>query len=335
MPSLTMTQVMQRLDQGEVYPLYILFGEESYLRQQYTAAIAEGILKDAPRDFNYDFFEADNAALEEVLSLVRTPPMMASYRVVVLSNIQTLRKADLQHLTQYIQSPLETTALLCCSTEPDIKKVPTLMQQQGVTIACQPYEGTQLRQWVKRTVTRHQAQISDDAIEGLLRDHDHDLQTLALELDKLSTYAGAEGDITLADVQDVSGVSRHHSLFALSDALGTRQSAEALIVIDRLLQQGEPPLVVFSMIVRHLRLLWSTKQMAQRHADPSRLVKALGLPRHVCQQLLRHSSQLSTARLRHLYTLAIDADLAFKTSNKSPQAILESLVLALCAVRRS
>jgi DNA polymerase III delta subunit len=80
-----------------------------------------------------------------------------------------------------------------------------------------------------------------------------------------------------------------------------------------------------------LRLLWSAKQMARHHPDAGHLAKALGLPRHVCQQLMRHSNQTSSASLRHLYALAVDADLTFKTSNKAPQAILESLVLALCA----
>jgi DNA polymerase III subunit delta len=333
MPTLSMTQVMRHLNQGKVDSLYILFGEETYLRQQYTAAITGRILKDAPRDFNHDVFDADSTTLDEALSLARTPPMMAPYRVVVLNSIQVLRKADLQHLSQYIESPLETTALVCCSTEHDSRKIPALLHQQGVMIACKPLEGTPLRHWVERIVSRHQARITDEAVEGLLRDHDHDLQALALELDKLCTYVGEGGEISLTAVQDASGMSRHHSIFALSDALSNRQSTEALRIIDRLLQQGEPPLVVFSMVVRHLRLIWSAKQMASRHPDPSRLAKALGLPRHVCQQLLRHSSQFSTVHLQHLYTVAVDADLTFKTSNKAPQAILESLVLALCVAR--
>jgi DNA polymerase-3 subunit delta len=331
MPNLSIAQVMRRLDQDQVDALYLLFGEEAYLQQHYVTAIVGRILKHAPRDFNYDVFDLNQAALEEALSLARTPPLMAPYRVVVLNGIQGLRKADLQHLAQYVEAPLETTALLCCSTEHEAKKVPAVLHQHGLLIACKPLEGTQLRQWVARMTARHNARMTDDAVEGLLRDHDNDLQTLALELDKLCTYVGEGGEISLRDVQEVSGISRHHSLFALSDALGSQQSVQALRIIDRLLQQGEPPLVVFSMIVRHLRLLWSAKQVARQHQDPSRLAQTLGLPRHVCQQLLRHSNQLSTARLQALYALAIEADLTFKTSNKAPQAILESLVLALCA----
>ncbi len=331
MPVLPMTQVMRRLDQGQIDSLYVLFGEETYLQQEYLATLTERILTGAPRDFNYDVLHADNDALAEALGLARTLPMMASHRVVVLRGVQQLRKADLTQLEHYAQAPSESTALLCTSSELNVNKISASLRQNAVVVACKRLTGTQLQQWVARQVAWRQTRITPEAVEGLLHEQEHDLQLLAHELDKLCTYVGEEGEISLADVHDVCQASRHQSLFTLSDALGARRLPQALALIDRLLQQGEPPLVVLSMIVRHVRLLWSIKQLTHRRQDMGHMAKTLGLPQHVCRQLITYSRQVSGEQLQRLYSAAIEADLAFKTSNKPPQAILERLILALCA----
>jgi DNA polymerase-3 subunit delta len=120
------------------------------------------------------------------------------------------------------------------------------------------------------------------------------------------------------------------SIFALSDALGTRQIGPAFIIVERLLNQGEPPLVILSMMVRHVRLLWSVKQLEQQRHNASHMAKTLGLPPAVCRQLVTQSRHFSLEHLRQIYAAALEADVTFKTSNKPPRAILEELILHVC-----
>ncbi len=331
MPAQSMRQVMRRLEQHQVDPLYVLFGEEAYLHQEYLAALSQRLLEGAPRDFNFDVFQADNDGLLEALSQARTLPMMTSCRVVVLQGIQQLRKADVRQLEQYAEAPSESTALICTSTDPDIKKVPRTLQQNAVTIACKRLNSNQLHDWVGRAAGRQRVRISEAAVEAFLQDQDNDLFLLSRELDKMCTYAGPDGHIEPADVHTVCYASRQQSIFALSDALGSRQIPQAFHVLEQLLQQGEAPLLIFSMIVRHLRLLWSVKALTQQRQDTGRIAKTLGLPAHICRQMVAHSRQMSSAQIQRLYQTAVEADLAFKTSNKPPQAVLERLVLALCS----
>lgn len=331
MPTQSMRQVIRRLEQHQIDPVYVLYGEETYLHQEYLAILRQRLLEGAPRDFNYDVFQSDSDGLVEALSLARTLPMMAPCRVVVLQGIQQLRKADMRQLEQYAQAPSESTALICTSLDPEIKKVPHTLRQNAVTITCKRLNSDQLHDWVARAAARQHVRISEAAVEAFLQDQNNDLFLLSRELDKLCTYAGPEGDIEPADVHAVCYASRQQSIFALSEALGSRRVAQALHVLEQLLQQGEAPLLVFSMIVRHLRLLWSVKMLTQQHQDIGRIAKTLGLPAHVCRQMVAHSHQVSTAQMHRLYQTAVEADLTFKTSNKPPQAVLERLVLALCS----
>jgi DNA polymerase-3 subunit delta len=331
MPRVLAAALWKRLAQGQVDPCYFFCGEETYLIQEYTTTLMERILGTAPRDFNCDVFSVDNDILEDALSIARTLPILATHRVVVLHGLQQLRKADWPPLERYLEHPSTSTALICSSSVSDVKKFPSSLWQHTVTVECNRLDSLKLRDWVTRTVTKCGYRISPEALQVLLYEQEPDLQTIKQEIEKLCTYVGETLEITLDDVQEVTPTSRMQSIFALSDALGTRQIGPAFTVINRLLSQGEPPLVILSMMVRHVRLLWSVKQLEQQRRDTSHIAKTLGLPLTVCRQLVTQSQHLSTAHLRQLYAAALEADLTFKTSNKPPQAILEELILHVCA----
>ena len=330
MPRVSAAALWKRLAQGQIDPCYLFFGEETYLIQEYTASLLEHILGTAPRDFNCDVFSVDSDTLEDALSIARTLPMMATHRVVVLHGLHQLRKADWPPLERYLEHPSPSTALICSSSVSDPKKVPPCLGQHAVTVECNRLDGPRLHEWVTHTVAQRGYRIAPEALQVLLHEQQPDLQTMRQEIEKLCTYVGEASAITLDDVQEATHTSRLQSIFALSDALGTRQIGPAFIVVERLLNQGEPPLVILSMMVRHVRLLWSVKQLGQQRHDASHMAKTLGLPLAVCRQLVTQSRHFSLEHLRQLYAAALEADVTFKTSNKPPRAILEELILHIC-----
>jgi DNA polymerase-3 subunit delta len=256
---------------------------------------------------------------------------MAAYRLVVLHNVQQLRQADWQRLEAYAAQPSASTVLLCTSTESDVAKMPARFVQNAVVIECKRLEGSALHAWITHAVARHGCTIAEAAVQELVREQQNDLWLLAQELAKLCTYAGDTKTVTLADVQAVCQTSRQQSIFAISDAIGARQLLSALRVVDSLLNQGEAPLVIFSMVVRHLRLLWSVGQLTQQRREVPQIAKSLGLPVAVCRRLVTQSRLFAPERLQQLYTTAVEADLAFKTSTRPPRAILEGLLLEFCS----
>ena len=332
MPRLAIADLWRRLDQGTLDPFYLFFGREAYLVREYTDTLTTRILGTAPRDFNFDRYAlADRDSLAEALGTARTLPVMAARRVVVVQDLQELRKADWKLLEGYVTVPSESTALIATSRDGEPKKFPDFVWKHALAVACAPLDSSNLRGWVAKAVTEAGYRISDEAIRGLLQDHDPDLRILEREIEKLCTYVGEPGEVNLEDVLAVGQASRQHSLFALSDALGGRQPGPALLEVDHLLNQGEPPLVVMSMIVRHFRLLWTIKQLAGQDQDRYRIAKALRLPPNVCRTLIVQSADFSAQRLQELYGAALEADLTFKSTNKPPRAILEGLILKFCA----
>ena len=332
MPQIEIAALWQRLEHGTIDPFYLFFGPETYLTRQYTEALADRVLASAPRDFNFGRYTVtDSHGLDEALGTARTLPVLATHRVVVVQDLQELRKADWKPLESYVASPSESTVLIAASHDGESKKFPDVVWERAVSVSCAPLKGAGLRRWVAREVTAAGYRIGDDAMDGLLQGHDSDLRILQREIEKLCTHVGEPGEIELENVQAVGLVSRQHSLFALSDALADRQPGSALSEVDHLLNQGEPALVIFSMIVRHLRLLWTVRQLAAEGEDRYRIGKTLRLPPRVCRSLMEQSRGFTTGRLQELYGAALEADLTFKSTNKPPRAILEGLILQVCA----
>ena len=332
MPQFEITELWRRLEQGTIDPLYLFFGPETYLTRQYAEQLADRVIGTAPRDFNFGRYTVtDNHGISDALGTARTLPVLATHRVVVVQDLQELRKADWKPLEDYAVSPSESTVLIASSLDAEPKKFPDAVWERAVSVACTQLKGAGLRRWVAREVAVAGYRISEDAIDGLLQDHDSDLRILQQEIEKLCTYVGEPGEIDLKSVQAAGHVSRQRSLFALSDALAGRQPGPALSEVDQLLNQGEPSLVIFSMIVRHLRLLWTVKQYAARGEDRYQIGKRLRLPPRVCRSLTEQSRGFTAARLQELYGAALEADLTFKSTNKPPRAILEGLILRVCA----
>jgi len=331
MPTVPITNVFQRLAARQIDPLYLFFGDETYLMQEYTAACTNRILATAPRDFNYDVFTLANDHLHEILSLAKTLPIMSEHRVLVLHDIHKLRKGEVRELEAYAASPSPTTALLCTTANPTPQKALPQFFRRAVVVECKRLEGLPLRNWITRDIEQQGYRITPEAVQAFLQDQQNDLWTLKCELEKLCTYCGDKMEIGLAEIREICQPIQMRSIFALTDAIGSHQIGQAFALIDSLIQQGEPPLVIFSMMVRHVRLLWSAKGLGMQGESVSRIAKTLRLPHRVCQQITNQCKLFSTQRLQELYRTILKADLAFKTTNKPPKAILEELTLLLCS----
>ena len=331
MPTVSISNVFQRLAARQIDPLYLFFGDEPYLMQEYTASCTDQILGTAPRDFNCDVFTATNDHLQETLSLAKTLPIMSDYRVLVLHDIHKLRKGEVHELETYAASPSQTTALICTTTSTTPQKALPQFFRQAVVVECKRLAGSPLRNWITRFIEQQGYRIAPAAVQAFLQDQQNDLWTLKRELEKLCTYCGDKREIGLAEIREVCQPIQLHSIFALTDAIGSRQIGRAFSLIDSLIQQGEPPLVIFSMMVRHVRLLWSVKELERQDEKVNQIAKTLRLPPRVCQQIANQCRLFSPQRLQELYRTILKADLAFKTTNKPPKAILEELTLLLCS----
>jgi DNA polymerase III subunit delta len=175
-------------------------------------------------------------------------------------------------------------------------------------------------------------------------------------IEKLITYVGEKAVIEAADVEAVIGRTKEDTVFELTGALAARSLAAALRTLQELLDQGEPPLRVFSMIVNEIRFLYQAKLLTASGrlgsfspgADYGRFQKTIhpvlrkladsdktAIPlvsQHpfVVYQALKHAGRFSRTDLASYLDLLMQTDLALKTTGQNPRLLLERFLITVC-----
>jgi hypothetical protein len=114
MPAQAFDALFRALAKGELAPVYYLHGPEDILKDEAVRAILDRALDPAFRDFNLDQRSAGQLDPDALFALCTTLPMMAERRVVVLRDLEGLkRKPKLRAaLLQYLGRPAPETVLV-------------------------------------------------------------------------------------------------------------------------------------------------------------------------------------------------------------------------------
>ncbi|MCU0647437.1 MAG: DNA polymerase III subunit delta [Gemmatimonadaceae bacterium] len=325
--------------------VYYFHGDDDFLKDEAIAAILDAAVEPSTRDFNLDVRrgnELDAAALETMLS---TMPMLAERRVVVLRDVQGLKKAVRGVLDRYLAQPSADTVLICCT--PGGVKIDTALAKKADSFAFEPLTEERTRRWVA-----HYAQdrlgraIDTDAADLLVRAAGTGLLGLASELDKLASYAAGEqaASITADAVADVVGVRRGETMADLLDAVAARDAVRALDMLPHVLSQPKTSGVqlVIALGTQFLGIAYCAARLEER-AHPAKLAGELFQMMkeggaftarpwgEATQAWMRAAPQWSTPRLDAAIARLADADAALKeTRVSSEEQVLASLVLALC-----
>ncbi len=158
-----------------------------------------------------------------------------------------------------------------------------------------------------------------------------DLQEVVGELEKLSIYLGER---TLADVADVVAIvsdSRIDSIFDLTNALGAGEAATALRLLGRSLDEGEAPLKILTMLVRHFRQLWLTRELIDRGGGSRDVAVRLKINPYFVDSLVKQARRFTPEDYLRAFELFLATDLGIKSSGAHPSALLERLVLTIAA----
>ena len=80
----SLEKLRQNLRDGKLRRVYLLFGEEAYLKEYYCKAIREQVLTGVMDDFNYIVLEGEKTDLDLLRTEIDTPPMLAEKKMILV-----------------------------------------------------------------------------------------------------------------------------------------------------------------------------------------------------------------------------------------------------------
>ncbi|MFL5342553.1 MAG: DNA polymerase III subunit delta [Gemmataceae bacterium] len=315
-------------------PVYVLVGDEDFLKRQARRALESLLLEDADPAFAVTAYPGDQADWSVVRSELATLPFLSPCRVVVVEQADPFVTANRPQLEKYVTQPAKGTLVLDVKTWPSTTKLAKLLPDDA-TIVCRSLKPQQLPPWcVQRATSEYQKKLPPAAAQLLVDLAGPSLGVLDQELAKLAAFVGQKPDIDIDDVDQLVGRSRQAETFKIFDAVGNARPAEALAILHRLLEQGEDPLGILGAFSWQLRRLAQANRLVGQGLSLSQALAEVGVRDFAMrnwEQQLRH---LGRRRLEKLYDWLLEVDLGLKGGNPLPPAVqLERLVLRLAQPR--
>jgi DNA polymerase-3 subunit delta len=324
---------------------YFITGEDEYQKDNAVRQLVEAALEPGLRDFNLDTRRAAELDPETLSVLLSTPPMMADRRVIVLRDVNTLKKDARHALDQYLKSPAPD--LLLIMTGAAGVKADAVLSAATTVLEFDPLTGDRIPKWIAHHATSELGiGITEPAVELLQAAVGSDLHQLAAELDKLASYVQGRGDEIGEDaVAAIVGVRRGETQADLLDAIADRNLSRALELVPHVLAQPKTTAVSVVMILstQMLAISWgrarldeglSRARLAQEYFDLLKETAAFtgrswGSATAVWT---RAAERWSRKALDRALDSLLEADVALKESRvSSEEQLLATVVLSLCA----
>ncbi len=331
---------------NSISSMYIFFGQEKYLIKSALAAVESSVVDSDYKDFNYTVIDADKLNAHDVIDSAETMPFLAQKKVVIARKVpyfktqKTGLMADEEdRLINYFKNPSESTVLIfVLEDKPDKRKaIYKNFIKNGSVIEFGTLDKSTFPKWIVKTLKASGKTVEPKILNKMVEDTGYleygsnkRLYDVINELNQLISYLGDRQNITVEDLNAIWKKSIEKSVFDMVDALGHRNMDAAFMIFEKLIYEGEPPVKILAMIVRHYRNLFKIKIYDNQGYSPSVMASKLKLPPFILKKQLIQTKKSSENELSSKLQECLRIEYLLKTGKLEPKLSVEMLMIKLC-----
>lgn len=326
--------------QGEVSPVYLLYGTEKYQIKEFTTLLEDQTLQKDERDFALVHYDLAETPLQEVVEEAEMVPFMVPRKLIFIrdSSVFTAGKDNnkiehrVESLIEYVKNPVEYSVLVFIVNNDKLderKKVVKAVKGAGIALSFMPMGGEELLRWVEKRVKQRDCNLASGAAEMIIRNAGTQLQSLSGEIDKLCLYAGAKGTISTDIVDQLVARSTEQNVFALVEDIANLRLDQALGIFYELLKQKEEPIKIAALIARQFRIILLVKDLAGQSYSQQQIASQLALHPYAVKIAGEQARKFQPAQLRSILSRLGDLDYQMKTGAIDKVFGLELFLLRL------
>jgi DNA polymerase III subunit delta len=174
--------------------------------------------------------------------------------------------------------------------------------------------------------------IAESELDLLVDVLDADATRIAIEIEKLATYAGPERAVTAEDIWTLVPNARATTIFALVAAVGRRDRTRSLDALDILTREGEYLPLALSFLGGQFRLALAAKEAGLANAAQIQAhfaKQGMQVWRGRAEQIQQTVSAFSVEKLREGLQRIYEADKALRDTRPDDRTVMERFVLSL------
>ena len=311
--------------------MYLLFGEENYLKNYYRSKFEDNILEEAFKMMNLDTFESKATSAQSIIDSAYTAPFMSDHRLIIIKDsglFATGRKDDTEKLAISLSDiPISSIIIFIEESVDKRNKLYKEVSKIGFPAELKIPKEIELVKWVVELFKKGEKTISRDCAMTLLRTVTYDMDTIVLEVDKLINYKGDTKEITEEDIKSVCTKSLDAKIFELVKAVGEKNLEKSLDIYSNLIVMKEQPLMILAMIARQFRLMVQCKDLAAKGNNVDNIATKLGIRGFVVRDCIKQGEKFKFSTLISAINECLEIDLNIKTGKTNAKLAVEIFLI--------
>jgi DNA polymerase-3 subunit delta len=329
--------------------IIFLYGEDTFRSRQKLNELKDRFLKEVdPLGNSLLVINGADLNLEKFSEAISAPSLFAKKRMVIIENVfGNKNKNFTDQLYEYFKKEKVSTGQIndniiifrqdTADLNISANKLFKFLSEQKYVYNLKSLSNTEATTWVKKEVEKHGAKIKPQAALHLTSLFAGNLWQLSNEINKLINYKSGrneqlldgQGEIMI-DVIDVEALvhgTSDENIFALTDAIGRNDKAEALRLFEQEIEAGAVEQQLLAMIQRQFKILLQVRQALDQKSTPRKIMSELKLHPFVVQKSLDQVRNFSLPTLKKIFHALINID----RQTKSGQIEFKSALSVLLA----
>lgn len=271
-----MKTIVAHIKEGKFSPVYLLYGQEDYLRLLYRDKLREAILP-LEDTMNYSYFEGKDIDLGEVESIADTVPFFSEQRLILIENSGLFKKQN--DFADYLKTMPDTTKIIFVEAEVDKRnKLFKAVKKLGMVAELNGLPEKDLKVWAAAYLKKNGKNITEQNLLYFFQKVGVDMKSLENEMDKLIAYSMDETIITREMLDEVCVEQTEGKIFQMIDAIGMKDQDQALRLYYDLLEVREKPMSILFLVIRHFTILNQLKDLSRLGLAAGEVASKVGIP---------------------------------------------------------
>lgn len=321
-----MKSIDEDIKSGSFQSVYLLYGEESYLKRQYGQKLRQTLVK-SDDTMNASYYEGKNVNPGEMIDLAETLPFFAERRLIFVENSGVF-KASCEELADYMKHIAKTTCFVFVEDEVDKRsKMYKAVRNAGRVVEF-PRQGQEiLTRWILSRLKRENKKITQPVLQLFLEKTGDDMEYIDRELEKLFCYTLEREVISEEDVEAVCVGQTTGKIFEMVDKIAEKKQKQALELYYDLLALKEPPMRILFLIARQFQILLQVKDLKRQGYDNKFIASKAKIPEFAVRKNAAQAGRFKTDQLKEAVADCVQTEEDVKTGILNDRMAVELLIV--------
>jgi len=327
---------------GRFGRVYLLYGEEGYLRRHCRRELADALLPEGD-SINRLELRGEKARFEEIISFADTLPFLAPRRIIVCEGTGLFKKAS-DELADYLKNVPEHSVIIFSEESVDKRgRLYKAAAANGAVVEFPYRDARQLMDWSARILKGEGLSIRRTDMEFFISRCGKSMDEVSRATDKLVNFAkgraheaGAEAsEVTRADIEAVTVPQPEDRIFEMLRCVIDGDAEGAFSRYSELLKLRTAPMLIITLMGKEYGRLLLIKDLLKRGRARGEIAKAMNLRDFMLRRLMPQAEKLSDLEIRRALEACASADEDIKSGRMGDKLAAEVLLLRLLQKQRT